>query len=433
MDMSKEALKKQVLKTIDEKAVEIKEIGDDLWRIPEVGYREYKTAEYVETQYEQMGWHYHNKLALTGSKAYLKPKKQTPTIAIVGELDSLDISTHPEADPKTGWVHACGHHAQVTAMLGAGFGLDAVKEELDGNIALLAVPAEELIQMGFRNSLREEKKITFMGGKQEFIHIGAMNDIDLTIGSHSSGSLKGARLGTGGTENGFIAKLVQYKGMEAHAGDHPDEGINALNAAMLGIMGAHANRETFRDEDHIRFHPIITKGGEIVNNVPAEVNMESFVRGATVESIQNANKKVNNALRAGAMAVGASVEIIDVPGYMPYHRDPWLDAVLRENCLQLEERVPIGGHSCGSTDLGDFSCIHPTTSLEMGGITGNHHHRTYKIVDKETLYVLPAKALALTVIDLLYDGASKAKEIKEKFNPVIPRDEYTKFMERLVD
>jgi amidohydrolase len=431
--MEKETLKQTVIMAIDEKAKQIKKIGDDLWKIPEVGFREYKTAEYVEAQYEKMGWTYQNKLALTGSKAYLKPEKTTPTVAIVGELDSLDIPTHPEADQKTGWVHACGHHAQVAAMLGAGFGLETVKNELEGNIVLLAVPAEELIQMDFRNRLRDEGKIAFMGGKQEFIHIGAIDDIDMTIGSHSSGSLKGSRLGTGGSENGFIAKLVRYMGMEAHAGDHPDEGVNALNAAMLGIMGAHANRETFRDEDHIRFHPIITKGGEIVNNVPADVHMESFVRGATVPSIKDANKKVNNALKAGALAVGATVEIIDVPGYMPYHRDPILDKVLRENCLQFEETVPIGGHSCGSTDLGDFSCVHPTTSLEMGGITGNHHHRTYTIVDKETLYVLPAKAMALTVIDLLYDGASKAKEIIQSFNPIIPRKEYTSYMNKLIE
>jgi amidohydrolase len=431
--MDKQALKKKVINVIDSKAKEIIQIGDDLWKIPEVGYREYKTSEYVEKQYEKMGWYYENKLAMTGSKAYLKDKGAKPTVAVVGELDSLDIPTHPAADPKTGWVHACGHHAQITAMLATGFGLDSVIDELDGNVVLMAVPAEELIQMDFRNQLVEDGKITFMGGKQEFIHIGAMDDIDMTVGSHSTGSLKGAKLGTGGTENGFIAKLTRYTGVEAHAGDHPDEAVNALNAAMLGIMGAHANRETFRDEDHIRFHPILTKGGSIVNNVPADVHMESFVRGATVEAVKKANIKVNNALRAGAMAVGAEIELIDVPGYMPYHRDPALDKVLRENCLAMTDEVPLGGHSCGSTDMGDFSCIHPTTNLIMGGVSGSHHHKTFTIEDKVNLYVLPAKALALTVIDLLYDGASKAKDVIDQFEPVIPRKEYTGFMKKLVE
>lgn len=431
--MNRQALKKKVIEEIDRKVEEIIKIGDDLWKIPEVGYREFRTAEYVEAKYDEMGWAYENKLALTGSKAYLKEKGARPTVAVVGELDCLDIPTHPDADPKTGWVHACGHHAQITAMLGTGFGLEVVKDELDGNIVMIAVPAEELIQMDFRNRLIEEGNITFMGGKQEFIHIGAMDDIDMTIGSHSTGALKGAKLGTGGTENGFIAKLTRYSGIEAHAGDHPDKAVNALNAAMLGIMGAHANRETFRDEDHIRFHPIITKGGSIVNNVPADVHMESFVRGATVDAVKDANTKVNNALRAGAMAVGAEVEIIDVPGYMPYHRDPVLDGILRENCLALTDDVPLGGHSCGSTDMGDFSCVHPTTNLVMGGVSGSHHHKTFQVVDKMNLYVLPAKALACTVIDLLFDGASKAEEVLESFTPVIPRSDYTEFMRKLVE
>ena len=430
--MDKETLKQKTLKTIEQNKEKIMEIGDTIYKTPEVGYREYKTIEYIETIYTEQDWTYQNKLAITGSKAYLTKKPDQPTIALAAELDSLDIPAHPDADPKTGWVHACGHNAQVAAMIGAAIGINQILDHLDGNVALLAVPAEELIQMEYRNKLIEGGKIAFMGGKQEFIHIGALNDIDMTIGSHSSAALGTAKLGTGGTENGFIAKIVTYKGKAAHAGDHPDEGINALNAALLGIMGAHANRETFRDTDHIRFHPIITKGGEIVNNVPAEVTMESFVRGATVDAIKTANKKVNNALRAGAMAVGATVDIHDIPGYMPYHRDPNLDKVLRENCLNLDPNTARGGHSCGSVDFGDFSCVHPTTSLMMAGVTGSHHHESFKIIDKNTLYVLPAKALALTVIDLLYDGAAKAREITEAFTPLTPKNMYGEFMQMLV-
>ena len=69
----------------------------------------------------------------------------------------------------------------------------------------------------------------------------------------------------------------------------------------------------------------------------------------------------------------------------------------------------------------------------MGGITGNHHHRTYKIIDKETLYVLPAKAMALTLIDLLSDGAVKAKEITNNFKEIIPRKEYTDYMNKIIE
>jgi metal-dependent amidase/aminoacylase/carboxypeptidase family protein len=176
---------------------------------------------------------------------------------------------------------------------------------------------------------------------------------------------------------------VRYTGRESHAGGAPDKGINALNAAVLGLMGIHANRETFRDQDTIRVHPIITKGGEIVNNVPADVRMESYVRGKTVEAVMDANKKVNNALRAGAMAVGAEVEIIDHPGYMPYTRDPTLEEVVVASCEELvgKDQIRHREHSTGSTDMGDFSCIMPTTSIGMAGTEGAGHSRDLKVVD----------------------------------------------------
>src|SRR4030065_2897658 len=119
----------------------------------------------------------------------------------------------------------------------------------------------------------------------------------------------------GAPHNAVLAKFIRYQGKESHAGGAPHFGINALNAAMLGMIGIHAQRETFRDEDCIRVHPIITRGGDLVNVVPADVRIETFVRGRRGEAVQDANKKVNRALQAGAMAIGAEGEITDLPGY----------------------------------------------------------------------------------------------------------------------
>ena len=155
---------------------------------------------------------------------------------------------------------------------------------------------------------------------------------------------------------------------------------------------------------------------------------------SNVDAIINANKKVNRALKAGAMAVGAEVEINDIPGYMPYKHHESLVNILKENCIEVvgENRVEVGTHSTGSTDMGDISCIMPTSSIGMGGVTGQGHGRTYKFVDKELEFVVPAKVLALTCIDLLYDNAVKAKEIIKNFEVAIDPNEYTKFMYKLI-
>lgn len=412
---------------------EIVSYAVEIWKEPELGFKEFKTARLTESKYAKMGWKYENEIAITGSKAYLKGDGSRPAVGIIGELDALHIPVHPESHPVTGNVHACGHHSQMAAMLGAGIGLDVVKEHLEGEIVMVTVPAEEYIEIDYRNRLREEGKIEFFGGKQEFLRLGAMDGIDICIGSHSAMDQE-ELVGVGGSNNGFIGKLVHYIGKEAHAGGSPDKGINALNAAMLGLMGIHANRETFREEDTIRVHPIITKGGEIVNNVPADVRMESYVRGKTLEAIQDANKKVNTALRAGALAVGAEAEITDRPGYMPYTRDSNLEKIVIEACENLvgKEQVKQREHSTGSTDLGDFSCTMPTTSIGMSGTEGAGHSRDFKIVDPVKQYIVPSKAIAAIVIDLLYDGAEKANEVIREFKPSIPREQYTKFMEKIV-
>ncbi len=431
--MDKTILREKVLEEIDRRANEIIEYATAIWKYPELGFKEFKTAELTEKKYEAAGWRYEKGIAITGSKAYLKGDGSGPSIGVVGELDALHIPVHPEAHPATGNVHACGHHSQMAAMLGAGYGLDAVKEQLDGEVVMVTVPAEEYIEIDYRNRLREEGKLEFFGGKQEFIRLGAMDDVDIVLGSHSAMDQE-ELIGVGGSNNGFVGKLVRYIGRESHAGGAPDKGINALNAAILGLMGIHANRETFRDQDTIRVHPIITKGGEIVNNVPADVRMESYVRGKTVEAVMDANRKVNNALRAGAMAVGAEVEIQDHPGYMPYTRDPNLEKVVIASCEGLvgKDQIKHREHSTGSTDMGDFSCIMPTSSIGMAGTEGAGHSRDLKVVDPVKQYIWPAKALAVTVVDLLADDAKEVKQVINGFKPTINRKEYTEFMKKMV-
>ncbi len=432
--MDKATLKKKVLAEIDRRTDEIIEYANAIWKYPELGFKEFKTAELTETKYEEMGWRYEKEIAITGSKAYLKGDGSRPSVGVVGELDALHIPVHPEAHTASGNVHACGHHSQMAAMLGAGYGLDIVKEHLSGEVVMMAVPAEEYIEIDYRNRLREEEKIEFFGGKQEFIRRGAMEDIDIVIGSHSAMDQQ-ELIGVGGSNNGFVGKLVHYIGREAHAGGSPHKGINALNAAMVGLMGIHANRETFRDQDTIRVHPIITKGGEIVNNVPADVRMESYVRGKTIDAIKDANIKVNRALRAGAMAVGAEVEILDHPGYMPYTRNDELEKVLISACTDYvgADELKHRGHSTGSTDMGDYSCIMPTTSIGMGGCEGPGHSRDFMITDSIRQYIVPAKALAVTVVDLLFDNAFAAKKVIDGFVPTIKRNEYTVFMKKLFE
>ena len=434
--MSLEKLKRDVRKAIRNRAGEIQQIGDAIFRHPELGFKEFDTAKLVVKTLEKLRLEYESEIAVTGVIANLEGNSKGPTISVMGELDSVLCHSHPAADRTTGAVHACGHNAQIAAMLGVAMGFVDTKimNELPGEISLMAVPAEEYVEIEYRLRLRDEGKIRFLGGKQEFIRLGKMKDIDMMIKHHTRSGKRERKVWIGGTNNGFVGKAVRYQGKEAHAGGAPDKGINALNAAMLGIMGVHTLRETFRDDDHIRVHPIITRGGDLVNIIPSDVRIETYVRGKTTEAILKANKKVNRALKGGASTVGAKVNIVEIPGYLPMKNEPEMSKIFGENAKQILGKAGVkqGEHTTGSTDTGDISAIMPAIEPHITGATGVGHGADYKIADREMGYIIPAELIAMTVIDLLWDDAAKARNILRKFEPDVKQREYVRYWERLL-
>jgi amidohydrolase len=435
--VEKQKLKQQVIRTIDKRRDEIIALGEKIFKNPELGFKETKTSALVKQVFESLGLPYEENIAITGVKALGAGKSHDLKIAILGELDAVVCPLHPEADPLTGAAHSCGHNAQVAAMLGAAIGLVAgnVLSQLDGDVVFMAVPAEEYVELEYREKLRDQGKIKFFGGKQELIRIGAFDEIDMGMMVHSHGGIEERKALISCESTGFIGKTVRFTGKEAHSGAAPFEGVNALNAAMLGLMAIHAQRETFKDADKVRVHPIITKGGDLVNIVPADVRVETYVRARTIEAVMNASQKVNRALEAGAYAVGAEVEINEIPGYLPLNQNLAMNTLFAENIKEFigEENILEGFDLMGSTDAGDLSVLIPMLHPSTGGYAGTAHSKDFKICDPEMAYVIPAKAMALTVIDLLFDNAKKAKEIKAAFKPSFTKESYLQFWDNFID
>ena len=428
-----EDLKSEVCQEIDRRSEEIIGVAKTILQNPELGFRELKTSRLVVQKFTELGIAYRDGIALTGVKGIVHGRNNGPTIGVLGELDSLIVSDHPEADPQTGAAHACGHHAQIGMLIGVATALtkSEVLPFLDGTVTFMAVPAEEYIEIEFRNTLRKEGKLSFLGGKAELIKLGEFDDIDMAMMTHTTSIPTMKKLTVGGTNNGMVAKQIRFIGRGSHAGGAPHQGINALNAAMIALSAIHAQRETFRDDDTVRVHPIITKGGEAVNIVPADVRMETFVRGKTLEAIMDANDKVDRALRAGALAVGGRVQITTLPGYLPIMHNPDLVELYNINATALVGTEGMGqaSHRTGSTDMGDVSHIIPTIHPYAGGATGTSHGSDYLIKDYQVAVINPAKAMAMMVIDLLADGATKAKEVIANSKPDMTRQKYVSFLE----
>ena len=432
---AREALKRRVAEEIARRGEEIIALGEDILRHPELGYRERRTAGIAARELSALGLPVETGLALTGVKARARGRRPGPAVALLGELDALPCPLHPFADPDTGAAHACGHNAQMAALLGAAMGLvgSGAMAELDGDVVFLACPAEEYVELEYRESLRRAGKIAFYGGKQELLRAGAFDDVDMAMMVHAEAGRPEAVALAGGDLNGFLGKSVRFIGRESHAGGAPEKGINALNAAALAILAINSQRETFRDQDAVRVHPVLTKGGDSVNTVPADVRMETYVRGRTVEAIRDASAKVDRAIQGAAWSIGARVEIRDTPGYLPHRHDGELTRVCLENARLLlgEDRVEEAAFFPGSGDIGDISAVMPAIIPSMGGWKGMAHHPSLAVADPVAAYLRPAQLMAMTAIDLLWDGAGRARQVLEHFVPVFDKESCLAFWQGL--
>jgi metal-dependent amidase/aminoacylase/carboxypeptidase family protein len=253
--------------------------------------------------------------------------------------------------------------------------------------------------------------------------------VDMAMMIHTTSQPEMKKAGVSASNNGCIVKTVRYIGRASHAGGAPHLGVNALYAANIGLMAINALRETFRDEDSIRVHPIITHGGSQVNVIPGEVRIETYVRGKTVEAILDANRRVDRALRAGALALGAQVEIETLPGYLPLFNHMGMKEYFKANAGALlgADQVTEAGHRSGSTDMGDISHVMPTLHPYMGGASGSGHGADYAIADAKLAYVEPAKQLALMAVDMLWGDAEAARDILKSWKPRMTKDAYLAF------
>ena len=407
-------MEKKVIEAIDRRAEDICAWGEKLFRMPELGYKEFETGRVIREEFEKLGLGCDGKHAVTGVQGTLKGNGDYH-VAVLGELDAVVCKAHPAADSETGAAHACGHHAQMAAMLGVAAGLidSGVMEQLAGSVIFMATPAEEYIDLDYRRGLQQEGKIQYFGGKQQLIQEGVFQNIDAAMMVHAQPNTPQASVYVHGSSLGFVEKQITFRGRAAHASE-PHKGVNALNAAVLAILGMHANRERFREEDKIRVHPIITKGGDVVNSVPDEVCMDSYVRGASMEAILRAGEDTDRAIMGAAQMVGAEAEIQTIQGYAPLKQNYALGEIFREvsELFIAKENIHTGIDMVGSTDIGDLSHILPCIQPTVGGFEGELHSKEFKVTDPYIAYVLPAKIMALTVVRLLANGGQGIQAVK---------------------
>jgi len=418
-------MKNQCSQWIRQHTQEIYELGDLLFKTPELGFKEEKTKKILVDYLQKHQISIHQEFARTGFSVSIGEGK--PHIGLIAELDAIPTPGHPYADPVTSAAHTCGHSTQCTIMAAVISLLKElnITEYFPGKVTLFFTPAEEYTDMASRKEMKEKKEIRYFSGKQEMIADHILDDADVILHLHGSGEYHGHRFSVGSTLAGFIYKTFVFKGKAAHAAVMPDQGVNALNAYTLFQNAVGLLRETFRDEDMVRFHGVVTEGGSSVNSIPDRVVYESYIRSTSTEALNQLNEVLTNCAKHCAQALQADCEVYDTPGYFPLQQDDLLNKVIESNMLLFEDASEIRHHekSIAAGDIGDVSLFKPTIQYGYTGFKGVMHGKDLMVEDKEEVYLRQIQIVAYSVIDLL-KNPQLVSQIVRQYKPKMTYEEY---------
>ncbi len=419
-------MKQTLINYIDDNQEEIYELGDELFVNPELGYKEWKTREILINYFQNHGIKVENQFALTGFSVSLGSGR--PHIGLIAELDAIPTLGHPCENKNDHAAHACGHSSQCTIMASAFTALKQIEDKLPGKVTLYFTPAEEFTDLTFRKGLIAKGKIKYAGGKQQMIYEHVFDEADCFIHLHAA-VYPDHRFSLGSSLAGFIHKEITFKGQGAHAAMCPDLGKNALNMCTLYLNAVNMLRETFREDDLVRVHGIIDKGGDTVNSIPEEVIYECYVRSDNPEYLVKLNNQLTETAKHCAAALQGEAIVKDTLGYLPLKQSKELNDVIHDSMLDYcdEEDILYGERSTAAGDVGDVSCLKPVIQYGYTGFKGRIHGSDFEIVDKNEVYLTQAKIVVSSVLDLL-QHPEKVDNIVNSFKPKMTYQQYIDYL-----
>lgn len=383
-------IQNRLIESIENYSGRIKTLAKKIFDHPEEKFEEHQAVEWLTTMLTKEGFDVECGVGgmETAFRAVRSSSSTGPRIGYLCEYDAL---------PDLG--HACGHNLIAGIGLGAGLGLSSVLDELSGSVEVIGTPAEE-----------------GGGGKVKLVQAGIFDDLDAVMMVHPSDK---TLVGRGSLAIQEVK--MDFYGESAHASSEPEQGVNALDAAILTFNNINAFREHM--EDSARVHGIITDGGEKPNIVPAHAGALFYVRATEGEYLDELLERVKDCGRAGARAAGAEVDIVlQEHSYHPMNPNPVLVDIYSDQLSKLGVEIETHEGGMGSTDMGDVSqvvpAIHPYIKIAQQGTPG-HSKDFAEASDSEQGYeamITAAKTLALTGLEFLRD-----QSIREKVNEAFQR------------
>lgn len=377
--------------TINEQYERIKTLADQIYANPELGYKETKTKQTVIDYLKSVDSDISiEEFSTTGFKTTLGEKKSLH-IAFIAELDAVYAPTHFKADPANGAAHNCGHYTQVAIALALYEQLYQTKayEAFDFQLSFIFVPAEEYLDLPYREQLVNEGTITHYGGKPEAMKLGVFDDIDLGICVHAIGGEFAERtIEINCDLAGFLYKKYHFKGKASHAGFDPFSSVNAYSMSTLFNTAIGLSRQQLDEKQMVRINPIVMQSDMSTNVIPNHITVGTDLRTQSVDYMQEVAVRLDKAAIGSAQALMGEVATETQMGYLPFQQSRYLSTFVAA-AFNKDERIKamLNNQAISAAgDIGDLSYMMPCIQVGYSGFTGTIHGDDFIDVDPEFIY-----------------------------------------------
>lgn len=383
----------------------------DFHQHPELGNREYKTAEKIAKHLRKLGIEVQTGVAHTGVVGLLKGGKPGPVLALRADIDALPVTERNDLpfksvvktqflDENTGVMHACGHDTHTAILMGVAEVLAAHRDQIKGTVKFIFQPAEEGPPPG------EE------GGALLMVKEGVLENpkVDAIFGLHinSETPVGVVRYKTGGLLASAQRFVITVNGKQTH-GSQPWSGVDPIYISAQIIDGLQSL--VSRESNLLKEAAVISvgkiKSGLRFNIIPESAEIIGTIRTLDYHMRDLIEKRMNEMVPAIAQAFGGSAEIEITEMTDITYNDADLVAQMLPT-LQTAlgtENVQLTKATTGAEDFSYFVREVPGFFFFLGGMTpGNttpypHHTPDFEIDESGMMHGV--KVLTQLSIDYL--------------------------------
>ncbi len=420
LSYSQSALKPKINAAAD--AIESKVIAwrRDFHQTPELGNREFKTAEKIAAHLKSLGIEVQEKVAYTGVVGILKGGKPGPVVGLRADIDALPVTERVDIPFKsmvrteyngqqTGVMHACGHDTHIAILMGVAEVMASMKNELAGTIKFIFQPAEEGAPLG------EE------GGAELMVKSGVLENpkVDAIFGLHinSQTEVGNITFKPGAEMAAVDSYSIKVKGKQSH-GAQPWSSVDPIVTAAQIVMGLQTI--VSRSVDLTEGAAVVTvgalHGGIRENIIPEEANMIGTIRTLDEKTRPLVHRRIREIATNIAESAGAVAEVNIRTLYPITFNDLELTRKMTPTLQGIAgiDKVVLISAKTGAEDFSFFQQKIPGFFFFLGGMPKGKkpneaapHHTPDFYID-ESGFTLGIKALSHLVVD--YTEAATTKE-----------------------